>query len=447
MSIKLSDIAKVVITILMIIGATQAWCLSGDEPAAPDLHACNYSDQVFNNDRLILQHEAPTRFRLMPSRYVGILQALRGYNCVGTSTVAFNGHAYSQAGMSDDPGISELIPTISSRTGMTIANSFDVTVFVVVFLGIVVGYLGFCRIYADQRSRLVGAIFFVSIGLLEAGVANVHIFQSSPLVAGVPWLLYFAFTQRAAALTLSAALLAFCCSWCSLVRIGTSLICLSFVVTLIVVRSRMRQTVLPLFLISLACVPSLLFERSLIIHRNTILASLGQRVTVENSHTIWHSIYIGLAFIHNADVPEYNDTIGMKRVQLIDPTVPYMSTKYDDILRHEVLSLAKHRPLLLMENLVVKTGIMIFLMLVFLFPSRRVIFSDERVFWMDAAFLVAILTSAMNAILVIPRIPYLLTFLCLTLLYSCVRLCSDPSDELRIRRLAEASAWYGVRNE
>ena len=60
----------------------------------------------------------------MTSRYVEIVQAARGYNCSGTSAVAFNGHNYIQAGISDDPGIAELIPTISSLTRMSLADSF-----------------------------------------------------------------------------------------------------------------------------------------------------------------------------------------------------------------------------------------------------------------------------------------------------------------------------------
>ena len=42
-----------------------------------------------------------------------------------------------------------------------------------------------------------------------------------------------------------------------------------------------------------------------------------------------------------------------------------------------------------------------------------------------AAFVAAIGMSAMNAILVIPHASYLLTFLCLTFLYSSVKLCGD----------------------
>ena len=415
--------AKLAVAILIMLAGAHAWGINQNAPTVADSSTCHYSNKIFQEDTLTLHQRVPTFFRLMPSRYVGILQAERGYRCVGTTTIAFNGHVYSQAGMGDDPGIAELIPAISAWTGLSLANAFDATVFAVISLGILIGYSGFYRMFPRHRLRWAGAGLFFCIGLLEAQVANVHVFQSSPLVAGIPWLLYFAFSNRILALNVGAAVLAFCCSWCSLVRIGTSLICMAFLITFFVLRWRVQRIVLPLLLILLACFPSVLFERSLITRRDALLEGLGEKVTVDNTHTIWHSIYIGLAFISNAEVPEYNDTIGMDRVQAIDPTARYTSARYDAILRHEVLTLAEHRPLLLIENLAAKAGIVLLLVLALLFPARRAFFYGRNVLWMDAAFLAAILVSAMNAILVIPRIPYLLTLVCLTSLYSCTKLC------------------------
>jgi len=61
--------------------------------------------------------------------------------------------------------------------------------------------------------------------------------------------------------------------------------------------------------------------------------------------------------------------------------------------------------------------------LILLFPSRRFLFAEREVLWLDAAFVLAIGLSAMNAILVYPKSAYLLTFLCLTFLYSSIKLC------------------------
>src|SRR5271163_969095 len=97
--------AKIAISILMMIGEATPWGFAQSRPRAPDLHYCRYSDQVYNSDDSLMRQKAPTHFRLMTSRYVQIVEAARGRDCTGTAAVAFNGHDYTQAGKSDDPGL------------------------------------------------------------------------------------------------------------------------------------------------------------------------------------------------------------------------------------------------------------------------------------------------------------------------------------------------------
>ncbi len=417
------SMAKLASFVLMVLAGATSWGLTYNRPEGPNLHTCGFSNQVHDSDASLMRQRPPTRFRLMTSRYVAIVQAARGYNCTGTTTVAFNGYKYVQAGITDDPGLAQLIPTVSLFTGMSLADAFDLTVLSVIFLGILTGYAGFWRLFPDKKVRWVGALVFLCLGLAEAKVADVYIFQISPLLAGIPWVLHFSLTRKSIALTVSAALLAFSCSWCSLVRTGTTLICMVFLITLFIGRYRVRKAFLPLLLIFLACVPCILIERHLIARRDSVLASHGEPAPMVNSHPLWHSIYIGLAFVPNSQVPEYNDAVAMDKVRSIDPAAAYTSDKYELILRHEVLNIARHRPALLIENLAAKTGIMVFLALILLFPSRRLLFSDSEVLWMDAAFVMAMGLSAMNVILVIPKPPYLLTFVCLTFLYSSLKVC------------------------
>jgi hypothetical protein len=411
---------------IVIVGAT-AWRLTENRAVAPDLHTCHYSNEVYESDLHLMRQYAPTHFRLMTSRYVQMVQAARGYNCLGTVTVGFDGHKYMQSGLNDDPGLAWLIPTISRLLRVSLADAFDLTTFVVVSLGVLIGYAGFLHLCPDLRARWMGAAAFLCLGLVEARVADVYIFQTSPLIAWIPWVLYFGLSRNLLPLSLSAALFAFSCSWFSLLRIGTTLVCMAFLIALLAFRYRVRKLFVPVLLIALACVPSMIFKHYMIIRRNIILASIGETPTAVDYHTIWHSIYIGFGFIPNSEVPAYNDTVASNKVRSIDPTVPFASAKYERILRHEVFNLAEQRPMLLIENLVAKTGIVIVLISILLFPSRRLLFAEREALWIDAAFVVAVGASAMNAILVVPKPAYLLTVLCLTFLYSSVKLCGRRS--------------------
>lgn len=96
-----------------------------------------------------------------------------------------------------------------------------------------------------------------------------------------------------------------------------------------------------------------------------------------------------------------------------------------------MLRIAKHKPLVLVENLAAKAATVTVLGLVLLFPSRRFFFGERHPLWLDAAFLSAIAVSSMNAILVAPKPAYLITFLCLTFLYTSIAFCRGLTEKVQ----------------
>ncbi len=410
--------------VLLIVHCATAFGLTGNLSGQPELGACRYSDELYAGDASLLQlRKAPTYFMLMTSRYVSMVQAARGYECTGTTAVGFDGHQFLQTGRSDDPGIMELIPTVARFTGMSIASTYDLVIFTVVSSGILIGYAGFWRLYPDWRRRGIGAVVFLCLGIAEARIADEYMFQVSPLIAGIPWLLHFGLSGKNFALTISATLLALCCSWCSFVRSGSIVICMTFLLALFAARYRVQNPFLPILLIFLACVPSALFERSMIARRDIALAKVGETAMAVNSHPLWHTLYIGLGYLPNSEVPEYRDGVAYEKARSIDPTVAYASAKYQAILRRELWRIAERRPMLVLRIVAAKAAIIIIVASILLLPAWRLIFVERAVLWLDIAFVLTIGISAMNGIVAIPRTPYLLTFLCLTFLYSSIKLC------------------------
>ena len=418
--------------VLLVVNSVTAFCLAEHQPPGPDLGACQYSDRVYDDDASLMgRREAPTHFRLMTSRYVSMVQAARGYQCTGTTTVGFDGHHYLQTGRSDDPGMMELIPTVSRLIGMSIANTYDIIMLAVISSGILIGYIGFWRLYPDRRLRGISVAVFLCLGIAEARVADEYMFQISPLIAAIPWLLHLELSRKNLALTISSALLALCCSWCSLVRSGCIVICMTFLFTMFITRYRIQRPLLPLLFIILACLPSVLFERSLIARRDVALAKVGETARAVNSHPLWHTLYIGLGFIPNSEVPEYRDGVAGDKVRSIDPTVAYTSAKYQAILRSELWSIVKRRPMLVIGILTAKAVIVILLASILLYPARRLIFVERSALWLDAAFVLTIGMSAMNGIVAVPRASYLLTFLCLSFLYTSIKLLTYHAQQTR----------------
>ena len=370
----------------------------------------------------MLLRESPTHLRLMTGRYVAMVQAVRGYQCTGTVAVSFDGHHYLQTGGGDDPGILELIPTLSRLAGLPLVPAYDITVASVIAAGLFIGYAGFWKLYAERHLRWLGGGVFVCLGLAEARVADEYMFQISPLVAAIPWLIYFALRRKRFSLTTSAVLLAFCCSWCSLVRAGTMSICMTLLITMFVFRRCIQSPFIPCLLMILALLPSVIFEQSLIARRDAALARAGGSAIAQDSHLLWHTVYIGLGFIHNSEVSEYLDAVAADKVRAIDPTAVYTSPKYELILRHEVWSIIKRKPMLVAGIVAAKAGIVTLLGMILLYPIRWLLFTEGELVWLDAALLLTMGMSALNAIVAVPRASYLLTFLCLGFLFSAIKL-------------------------
>jgi hypothetical protein len=414
-------VSKLALVLLALHGLA-AFSLNQEAGAAPS--ACHYSDRVYADDSaLMLRPTAPTRFRLMTSRYVAMVQATRGNQCTGTTALRFNGHQYLQTGGGDDAGMMELIAAISCFFGISIANSYDLVILAVISLGILVGYAGFRKLFSDRRIRLIGVAMFLCLAIAEAAIADEYIFQISPLIAAIPWLFYLGITGKNLALILVATLLAFCSSWCSLIRSGSLVLGLTFLLTLFAVRHRSQKPWLPLVLIAFACIPSALFERSVILRRNAALEQIGEPPMAENSHAFWHTFYIGFGFLPNSEVTAYKDSVAAEKVRSIDPSAEYASARYQAILRRELWSLLERRPLLVIATLAAKAAIMVLLASFLLYPVRRLVFAEPAIVWFDAASLLTIGMSAINGIVAVPKASYLLTFLCLIFLYSSIKVC------------------------
>jgi hypothetical protein len=363
----------------------------------------------------------------MPSRYVELVQAAGGYQCSGIGSIAFNGHTYFQAGRADDFGLAELVPAVSRWTGMTLARSFDATDLGLIVLSILIGFAGFRRLCTTRHAFLAGVGLYALLLADELVVADVYVFQAAAFVAGIPWLVYFGRSRREGLLLASVVLMAFSCSWLNVVRSGTSTVCFAFLVPFAAGRKPIWKGALLLIAALIACIPASMEMDRMMERRDAFLASSNQAETAVSGHPVWHSVYIGLGFIPNAEVSSYADGVAIAKVASIDGSAPFVSPRYEAILESEVFRIAKTHPLILIENLAAKTAILASVALVLLFPARRAVFSKKSLTWLDLAFGLAILVSSLSGILVIPKPRYLLSFVSLTALYSSLRFIEATS--------------------
>ena len=398
------------------------WCPKAftQAKAWAELPECRISQETVRRDAAILQSPAPTFFRLMPSRYAEIVEAGRGYRCTGVHSVAFDGLQYFQAGHSDDWGLPELIPSVARVTHWSMAMSYDAIEVLLIVLTAASGLVGLWKLSHTRQARVAAVGCVALVVLLEFRVADVYVFQSAPMLCFIPWLVYLWRSRRDKLLLACAAAFVFTASWFSFVRSGTELICVALVLPLCLAVRSFWKAALCLLVVGLLCLPAWLFAHRSNLQRDELLARMGQRQEIPEGHPLWHSVYIGLAFIPNSEVPKYEDQSAKARVDSIDPAVPYMSKRYNLILRHVVFEMALHKPWIIIGNVLAKVAIMCVLPFVFLWPMRRTLKSRGKMTWIEWSFLLGGILSASGGILVIPRLAYVLSFICLTTLFATI---------------------------
>jgi len=287
----------------------------------------------------------------------------------------------------DDPGLYLLIPKVATWFHLSIAHAYDLTIGVLILAATLIGA---CAI---RKGSLRSAVLFGLAVVLTSHVADVYAFQALPALAGIPWLLRLSDDPKR--LTWLAIVLAVFAGLCGVFRSQAGLPYIAMIAVLVFSRlPKIKAAALCVLLAILYLAP----------------VAYARRV-YPNFHPFWHSVYIGLGWVHNSEVARYRDDVGFAKVQSIDPdavALPCCSPRYEAVLRNEVIRIAEHKPWIIAENLLAKltfVGVGVGLLLL---PVRR---------W-DPAFAVSIALGALPGILVTPNPAYILGALCCACLYA-----------------------------
>lgn len=384
--------------------------------------SCEISQATFDADEHLMAQPVPTHVRLQGSRYVDLKRTARGLSCSGVPLVAFDGLHYRQGGWSDDPGLYYVAPELARFSGLGLTSAIDVVLAGAVLLASVVGLAAFFRLVQTQIGRRVGIIALLLLTTLELFIGDVYIMNAAPVVACVPWILYFASRKSlTAGMTLGFVLCGFAAETANLFRshagTGTALFVLLMVLGSYQVRPAARVALLILFVLGGAA-PALWF-RQLYHERDAFLKHQpGALIETENAHLLWHNIYIGLGYIPNSEVPGYSDTVAANKVHQLRPDVTYVSPEYDRVLKQEILRTAKEHPVLILENVCAKSAVV----LLFLIVSANVglwaaKLAPKPAVW-QLAFVLPILFNGLFGILVIPNPKYVLGLIAFAALWS-----------------------------
>src|SRR5258708_6408797 len=98
----------------------------------------------------------PTYFRTMQMRYDGMVRATEGLQRTGVPLVGYAQEQFLSTVTWDDQGLYILVPQVARLFHLPVALAFDGTLGVLIFLGVIVGALGFGSF--DIRSAILFSV-------------------------------------------------------------------------------------------------------------------------------------------------------------------------------------------------------------------------------------------------------------------------------------------------
>ncbi len=414
---------------------------------------CEVSQSTFDAEIELLKQKPPTHLRLMPSRYVELRQAARGLGCSGVALVGFDGLRYRPAAWTDDPGLYFFVPELARFFGLRLATATDVLLIGVVLLASAFGLLGFLRTVETKLGRRVGIVAFLLLTIVELVAGDVYIMSAAPAIACVPWILYFVQRKKiTTGMLVMFAMTGMLGETATLFRAhaGTGLLLFTLVVTASLYQVKPAARVLLVTLLLLSAAGPELLLRELYARRNVLLEhQTGAILESTQGHPFWHSIYIGLSYVKNSDVPAYLDQVASARVRALRPEVEDYSPEYEQVLKQETFKLAKRRPFLILANLFVKLVVV----LLFCVLSANVGLYGAKLarkpVWLELAFWLAIAFNGLYGILVLPNPKYLVGLIAFAVLYGVYSIefaAGQPNLKSRLRWL-EKLVFIGSRCE
>ncbi|MDI6691692.1 MAG: hypothetical protein QMD76_00040 [Anaerosomatales bacterium] len=287
---------------------------------------------------------------IMEFRLGELAATLAGYAETGVPLIAKTAGALRAAGFSDDPGLYFFVPLIARLLGTDAQTAYSIFVIGSILLAAAVGLAGFFALTRDARAR---AYAVLALAVLSAGayrVADVYTVGFAYPTALVPWMLWL--WRREQRLKVAGPLLATVAgalgACAHLVRSHAATSMLLFIGVLVVLTPRrdLKTRVAWLLAFVLGANAVLGGFTLLLDHRDAYLeAHVPGYEKTPVGHPFWHSAYIGLAYLPNPYVSAWDDTVAARKAAELDSEAPYLSERYEAVLRSEYLRIVRSDPL------------------------------------------------------------------------------------------------------
>lgn len=374
----------------------------------PDLTHCRaWQQSQANAGDLKAMGTPPARIAIMPTRYRELLHAEAGLEKTSVPGVELANGQFTDS--KDDLGLFLIVPWLALRLGLPIAHAYDLFCGMVIAAGCISGIVGFLFVTSRLWARVVAIASVTLTSLLALIQGDVYLVLGMVPVALVPWILLLvrrASLWRAILTGFTTGALAVIANS---VRSGTGVILLVFLALVWgfsrAAPFRIRVSGLGAAILGFVMVWGAL--QNTIAKRDTFLLTYSPQVALSRHHPFWHSVYIGLGYVKNPEVPVYKDEVGVAKVCSVDPTADFVSPAYEHVLKSATLQIARGHPGLIIREVATKALVELAYVLIFVNIGWIAFFRRPVCWSIDFAFFTAIAMNALFGILIIPLKTYL----------------------------------------
>jgi hypothetical protein len=378
---------------------------------------------LYGTDKISDQaHLPPSRISVMPYRHLELRYALAGYQRSNIPLVAFDGSKYFKAGYGDDPGMYYFVPRFATFLNLPLERAIDLFFGAILVVSFLSGAIGLLLLVNGWALRL-WALFGLSLLLwFSFRKGDIYLALIVLAIALVPWLLYSLRRSSAGAfmgafLFMAGILAGFANQIRGQAATGL-MIFAAILVAFELKRSWGRRLVLLMALVAGFALSVAYFD-TLLARRDAFLTASqpGYTQTVDH-HSIWHALYIGLGYVkNNPYVPAYSDEAALQAVYSISPSTVPLSPEYEQILRDQIIHIAREHPMFIVETLAAKLRVILFLLLCWANVGLLAAAFYPKGWAMELAFWAALAFNALFGLVAIPQIQYLLGFMAFATIY------------------------------
>lgn len=365
-----------------------------------------------------------TRVEIMSYRYVHLCETLAAYNQTGVPLIAFDGSRYFQAGRGDDSGMFYYIPRLARFFGTDLDLTIDLFYAGIATISCLIGLIGLRFLLKKALARMLATTLVLIVFALSFLKGDTYVFQSSIVVAVVPWFLYLVRSTQFSARLLAFVFIAGLCAGVSNnMRAHAGTLVTLFMVWVLALHfpwNRWQRLLLVGLMLLGLLLPVFHLEYLLANADSYLTAFQPNGVYPPRARAYWHTIYIGFGFLTNPYVPGYLDQVANQKAQSISPGILLYSPGYERILREETFALVKQHPMFALLTVSAKLGVIGVILLVSMNVGLLAAAWYPKDWRLETAFWVAMLFGSLSSILAVPRVQYLLGAIAFAAIYCAV---------------------------